>query len=104
MIDYDVPIPIPTFPPNMNGVVKSLGGATPFDQSGVQQWNRFANGVDWSPLSATVVIGNFDGLNGEDVLLQGAQLRPSELSTHGQYIGCTVRVGHGAGDERHVGG
>jgi RHS repeat-associated protein len=80
MIDYDVQFPVPTYPPNMNGVVISQGGVTPFQPVGVQQWSRNANGVDWSPLSATVVIGDFNGDGREDVLLQ------SRISTRDSYL------------------
>lgn len=80
LIDYDVPIPVPTYQPNTFGVVKSQGGTTPFAQSGVQQWSRNANGVDWSPNAADIVVGNFDGTDGDDVLLQARSTgRPSYL-------------------------
>jgi hypothetical protein len=38
--------------------------------SGVQQWGRFYNGVDWSPNSVRAVIGDFNGDGRDDVLLQ----------------------------------
>ncbi len=80
LIDYDVPIPVPTYPPNIYGVALSQGGATPFQQVGVQQWSRTANGVDWSPRSATVIVGDFDGNGRSDVLLQALNTgRPSYL-------------------------
>jgi RHS repeat-associated protein len=80
MIDYDVTIPIPSYPPGMNGVVKSVGGAAPFQDVGVEHWSRMYAGVDWSPLSSTIIVGNFDGTGGEDVLLQARNSsRPSYL-------------------------
>lgn len=70
MIDYDVAIPVPVYGPNMNGVASAQNNSPPFQLAGVQQWSRYYNGVDWSPLSTTVVVGNFDGVGGADVLLQ----------------------------------
>ena len=70
MVDYDIPIPVPTYKPNTFGVVLSQGGTTPFQQMGVQQWSRNTNGVDWSPNVATIIVGNFNGQGGSDVLLQ----------------------------------
>jgi hypothetical protein len=70
MIDYDVAFPVPTYSANMNGVVFSQGGTEPFQLTGVQTWSRLDKGVDWSPLSNTLVIGDFDGDGVTDVLLQ----------------------------------
>jgi RHS repeat-associated protein len=69
MINYDVPFPVPTYPPNMNGVVLSQGGTTPFTAVGVQQWSRMSNGVDWSPLTNNIVIAT-DGSGKSEVILQ----------------------------------
>jgi RHS repeat-associated protein len=80
MIDFDIPIPVPTYQPNSFGVVLSQGATTPFALGGVQQWSRNAQGVDWSPNAANIVIGNFDGSAGDDVLLQARNSsRPSYL-------------------------
>jgi RHS repeat-associated protein len=72
LINYDVPFPIPTYPPNLNGVVFSVGGSSPFPStdSRVLTWSRMAFGVDWSPLTANLIIGNFAGSSRSDVLLQ----------------------------------
>jgi RHS repeat-associated protein len=69
MIDYDVPFPVPTYPPNMDGAVLSQGGATPFTAVGAQAWSRMNNGVDWSPLTNNVVIAT-DGSGKSEVILQ----------------------------------
>jgi RHS repeat-associated protein len=69
MIDYDVPFPVPTYPPNMNGVVLSQGGTTPFTAVGAQAWSRMNNGVDWSPLTNNIVIAT-DGSGKSEVILQ----------------------------------
>jgi RHS repeat-associated protein len=69
MINYDVPFPVPTYPPNMNGVVLSQTGTTPFTAVGAQAWSRMNNGVDWSPLTNNVVVAN-DGSGKSEVILQ----------------------------------
>jgi RHS repeat-associated protein len=93
MIDYEIPIPVPTYEPNSFGVVRSQGGTQPFSQSGVEQWSRYANGVDWSSNAANVVIGNFDGTGGADVLLQArSSSRPSYLLT-GNAVGSAFSSG-----------
>jgi len=72
MIDYDVPFPVPTYPPNMNGVVLSQGGATPFTSAHAQTWNRMANGVDWSPLTNNIIIATTGSIPPKsEVILQG---------------------------------
>jgi len=70
LIDYDIPIPIPVFPPSSFGIVYSQGGSTPLQLAGVQLWNRLHNGADWSPTSAVPVVGDFNGDGRDDVLLQ----------------------------------
>lgn len=70
MIDYDVTFPVPTYPPNMNGIAYSQGGAAPYQLSGVQTWSRMNNGVDWSPLTNTLLVGDFDGDGRGDILFQ----------------------------------
>lgn len=70
MIDYDVTFPVPTYPPAMNGVALSQGGTTPFVSGAVQLWSRMNNGVDWSPLTNNVVVGDFNGDGRTDVILQ----------------------------------
>jgi YD repeat-containing protein len=71
MIDYDVPFPVPIFPPNMDGVVLAQPSAPIFQAAGLQAWSRKAFGADWSPLVSSIVVGNFDGSHGADVILQG---------------------------------
>jgi RHS repeat-associated protein len=72
LIDYEIPIPVPTFKPNTFGIF--LGqipdGAGKIVRTINQPWNHNGLGTAWSPLNATVLVGNFDGLNGDDVLLQ----------------------------------
>jgi hypothetical protein len=69
IIDYDVPFPVPTYPPNQNGVALAQSGAPIFTTAGVQAWSRMSNGVDWSPLTNNVVVG-VNGTNQSIVVLQ----------------------------------
>ena len=59
IMDFDVPFPLPVFPGNMNGVVFSQGNSL-FQSTGEQTWGRTAFGVNWSPLSSNVVVGQFN--------------------------------------------
>jgi hypothetical protein len=70
MIDYDVPFPVPAYPPNMNGVVLAQAGAPIFAVTGVQAWSRMNNGVDWSPLTKNIVIAT-PSSGPASVILQG---------------------------------
>lgn len=69
-VNYDVPFPVPTYPPNLNGLVKAQAGTTPFVLAGVQAWSRKNNGVDWSPLSSVLIVGDFNGDGRADMVLQ----------------------------------
>ncbi|MGH9206050.1 MAG: FG-GAP repeat domain-containing protein, partial [Acidimicrobiales bacterium] len=62
--------PAYSYPANMNGVVLAQSGPKPVRLSGVQSWSRNGFGVDWSPLSNNLVIGDFNGDGRSDVLLQ----------------------------------
>lgn len=70
MVDFDIPIPVPTYPPNMNGIAFSQASGSLFQLAGVQTWSRMANGVDWSPLTNNVVVGDFNGDGRDDVIFQ----------------------------------
>jgi len=58
------------YPPNLNGVVLASAGPTTFALAGVQAWSRTGYGVDWSPLTSTPVVADFNGDTRSDVLLQ----------------------------------
>ncbi len=90
-INYDVAFPVPTYPPNLNGIVYGQGGATPFGAANAQAWSRKNNGVDWSPLTSTIIVGNFNGDTLTDIVLQG------------RYSGRTTYLIAGAGRSAHGG-
>jgi hypothetical protein len=73
VVGFEILIPIPVYAPNAFGIIYSQGGSTPLQQSGIKQWSRFDNGVDWAPMSATPVIGDFNNDGRDDVLLQPQQ-------------------------------
>lgn len=82
MIDYDVPFPVPVYPPDSNGLVFSqasslyIAGNNPV----VQRWSRNAFNGDWSTLASNVIVGDFDGNGRSDVLLQAKSAgKPSVL-------------------------
>ncbi len=93
MIDFDVPIPIPTYTPNSFGVALSQGGTTPFQQVGIQQWSRNAFGVDWSPNASDIVVGDFDGNGTDDVLVQARHAGPSSYRVSGNTAGAIFSTG-----------
>jgi hypothetical protein len=70
LIDYEIPVPVPTYAPNTFGIVYSQGGSSPLQQVGVQQWSRDSQGVDWSPTSTVAIVGDFNNDGRDDVLLQ----------------------------------
>jgi hypothetical protein len=74
IINYEVPFPVPTYPPNRNGVVFAQAAAPIFQASGIQAWSRTAFGADWSPLSSIIVVGDFSGGTRADVILEGSGL------------------------------
>jgi RHS repeat-associated protein len=62
--------PVAQYSPNSNGVVFAAPSTNIFALAGVQAWSRTAYGVDWSPLSTTPVVADFNGDARSDVLLQ----------------------------------
>jgi len=76
-INYGVPFPVPTYPPNLNGIAFAHASGQLFSASavtgetlGYYAWSRKYFGVDWSPLVTKLVVGNFSGSGYSDILLQ----------------------------------
>lgn len=70
-IDFSIPFTIPTFAPDVDGVVLAQASTPIFQLAGVRPWDVKSFGVNWSPLFSNIVIGNFDSGSSSDVLLQG---------------------------------
>jgi RHS repeat-associated protein len=87
MIDYDIPIPVPTYPPNMNGIALAQWNSTTFTSALVQTWSRNAHGADWSPLSSNVVVGDFNGDGRADVALQARTVGRNSYLVNGNASG-----------------
>jgi hypothetical protein len=80
--------PIPAYPANMDGIAFSEASSpttTPiFALSGpvspaIQAWSRFSNGIDWSPLTNTLIVGDFNGDGRADII---AQAKNSNNTSH----------------------
>jgi hypothetical protein len=84
------------YPPNMNGVVLSAGGTQPFSLNGVQAWSRNAFGVDWSPLSNNLIIGDFNGDGRADALFQPTTVGGGAYLLFGQATGPIFSTATGA--------
>jgi hypothetical protein len=75
------------FVPNMNGVVLAQAAKKLFTADTLQAWSRNGFGADWSPLSTTVVTGDFNGDGKADVLLQGQTAVDSSYLLYGRTPG-----------------
>jgi len=93
MIDYDVPFPVPTFSPTANGFIPSHGGTQPFTLAGVQSWGRMSDGVDWSPLTNTIIVGKLTGSVQADVILQGLHSGQTSAELKGSISGAIFGTG-----------
>jgi hypothetical protein len=86
MIDYDVPFPVPTYPPNLNGVVLAQASAPIFSPAGAQAWSRMSFGVDWSPLTTNLVIAA-NNSNQATVILQSRTAGQTSFELTGNATG-----------------
>jgi RHS repeat-associated protein len=96
LVAYDPPIPVPTYPPNMNGVALAQPSGAVFQTAGVQQWSRFNNGVDWSPLTTHIVTGSFTATSCagcSDVLLQANTAGKASYVLSGNSTGAVFSAG-----------
>jgi RHS repeat-associated protein len=94
-IDLDISFPVPTYPPSMNGVVLAQSSGAIIQAAGLQTWSRNAFGVDWSPLTGNVIVGQFNGSCAacSDVLLQSKNASKSSYLLPGNTAGAIFGTG-----------
>jgi YD repeat-containing protein len=97
IIDFDVPFPIPVYPPGRFGVANAKaanGNGEVFYTPALQIWDRNYQNVDWSAANYDAVIGDFNGDGKADILLQGrrAGLTNAQfnVSSAGQIVSASV--------------
>jgi YD repeat-containing protein len=74
LIDYDIPFPVPVYPPGRFGIANAKatnGNGEIFYTPALQIWDRRYQNVDWSAANFDAVIGDFDGDGRADIILQG---------------------------------
>jgi hypothetical protein len=64
-------------PSGMSGIFVTDGSGNPSIEH--QSWDSKFLGIDWSGGHYAAIVGNFDGVNGDDVLLQRSGDGPSYL-------------------------
>ncbi len=74
IIDYEVPFPIPVYPPGRFGIANAKaanGNGEIFYTPALQIWDRKYQDVDWSAANYEAIIGDFNGDGRADIILQG---------------------------------
>jgi hypothetical protein len=92
LINLNFPIVVPTYLPNMNGVVLAQTGVPIFAATGLQAWSRMSNGVDWSPLTNRIVIAE-NAFGRATVILQGRSGGDSSYELQGSLTGGIFSTG-----------
>src|SRR5258706_988276 len=75
------------FMPNANGVSLVQASKQIFALEGVQAWSQNGFSADWSPLSSSPVIGDFNADGRSDVLLQGLTAQDANYVLYGHSPG-----------------
>lgn len=81
----------PEFLPNANGVVLAQDREKMFATEGVQAWNQDGFGAEWSPIFSKVVIGDFNGDQHADALLQAQTAADKSYLLYGKTPGAIFR-------------
>lgn len=74
IIDYEIPFPIPVYPPGRFGIANAKaanGNGELFYTPALQIWDRRYQDFDWSAANYEAVVGDFNGDGRADILLQG---------------------------------
>lgn len=80
------------FSPNSNGVVLARDGRKIFVTEGVQAWSEDGFGAQWSPLRSVLLVGDFNGDQRRDVLLQGLTATDSSYLLYGRAAGAVFEL------------
>ncbi len=75
------------FSPNTNGVALVQASKQIFALEGVQAWSQDGFAANWSPLSSSVLVGDFNTDGRSDVLLQGLSAKDSSYLLYGHAPG-----------------
>ncbi len=75
------------FDPNSNGVSIVQASQQIFALEGVQAWSQDGFSANWSPLSSTILVGDFNMDGRSDVLLQGLSAKDSSYLLYGHAPG-----------------
>jgi YD repeat-containing protein len=97
LIDYDIPIPVPTYKPGSFGIANAKpanGNGEIFFTPALQIWDRKYQNVDWSAANYNAIVGDFNGDGRADILLQGKRAglvnAQFNVSSAGQIVSASV--------------
>jgi YD repeat-containing protein len=74
VIDFDIAIVIPVYPPGRFGIANAKaanGNGEIFYTPALQIWDRNFQNVDWSAANFEAIVGDFNGDGRADIILQG---------------------------------
>jgi hypothetical protein len=76
-VNLEMPVPVPVYPPNTNGIVYAQASSPIFALAGVQTWSRNSNGIDWSPATGNIVVGISMATDGRTSSFRGRMAQPA---------------------------
>lgn len=87
MIDFDVAVPVHTYPEKMNGVVVSQSSGYTAQFEVRQLISRKELGVDLSPEHSNIVVGNFSGDGFMDIIVQARRTGQTSYQLNSNSVG-----------------